>query len=73
MEINVSGTEARVCQGFAARQQLGLGKYGVSVEQACLPRREWLQHALHEAMDLAVYLQKLIDIEDGVAAHSDQG
>lgn len=37
------------------------------METASLSRLEWLIHAQEEAMDLAVYLQKLIDIESGTS------
>ncbi len=40
-------------------------KYGVSVGDSPLSRREWLQHAQEEALDLAVYLQRLIEMEGG--------
>jgi hypothetical protein len=33
------------------------------METAPLSRLEWLIHAQEEAMDLAVYLQKLIEME----------
>ncbi len=45
------------------RAALGLRKYGVGVTNAPLNRRQWLQHAKEEALDLAVYLQRLIDME----------
>lgn len=46
------------------RAARGLAKYGVSVSDNPLSRREWLQHALEEALDLAVYLRRLIEEED---------
>lgn len=48
-------------QELAARAALGLFKYGISVADSRLTTREWLQHAKEEALDLAVYLQKLIN------------
>lgn len=39
------------------RSNVGISKYGVTLEQAGLIRRELLQHALEEALDLANYLQ----------------
>lgn len=56
-----TGTEARVCALIAQRQQLGIAKYGATVEGNPLHLRQWLQHALEEALDLAVYLQRCID------------
>lgn len=56
-----SGTEARVCTDIAARQLVGLRKYGVSVEANPLSQRAWLQHAYEEVLDTAVYLRRLIE------------
>lgn len=61
----ITGTEARVVELIAKRQQLGLRKYGVSVEMNALPLKAWLQHALEEALDQAIYLQRAIEeLED---------
>ena len=46
------------------RSVVGLQKYGVTVNDNPLSRRQWLQHALDEALDLANYLPKLIQEED---------
>lgn len=46
-----------------ARCAAGLAKYGATVERTDLTRLQWLQHAQDEAMDLAIYLQRLIDDE----------
>lgn len=64
--IRISGTEGRVAQLLGARQQVGIRKYGVTVEDNPLAQRQWLQHALEEACDLAVYLQRCIDNLDKV-------
>jgi hypothetical protein len=58
-----TGTEARVCADIAERQRKGIAKYGTTVEQNPLTRQQWLQHAYEEALDLAVYLKRLIDDE----------
>lgn len=52
-----------VRQKMATRARLGLNKYGVTTERTDLTRLQWLQHAQDEAMDLAVYLEKLIQLE----------
>lgn len=44
-------------QLLLSRSQLGIKKYGTTLEGAKLSRREHLQHALEEALDLANYLQ----------------
>lgn len=46
-----------------ARAAVGMKKYGISVSDRPLSRLEWLQHAKEEALDLAVYLQRLIEDE----------
>jgi hypothetical protein len=46
-----------------ARAVVGMTKYGISVSDRPLSRLEWLQHAKEEALDLAVYLQRLIEDE----------
>ena len=53
-----TGIEAKVCADIAARQRLGIAKYGVTVEQS---PDDMLQHAYEEALDLAVYLKAEID------------
>lgn len=56
-----TGTEARVCADIARRQQLGLAKYGMSVENNPLALRAWLWHAYEESLDRAVYLRRAIE------------
>jgi hypothetical protein len=58
---NPTGTEAKVCNDIAARQELGINKYGVTVADNPLELREWLQHAYEETLDNAVYLKRAID------------
>lgn len=56
-----TGTEARVCELIAARQQLGIRKYGTTVAGNQLSLRQWLNHALEESLDQAIYLQRAIE------------
>ena len=56
-----TGTEAKVCADIAARQQLGLNKYGMSVQDNPLTTLQWLQHAYEECLDQAVYLKRAIE------------
>ena len=51
--------------GTRHRAALGLNKYGVTVADSPLSRRQWLQHAYEEALDLAVYLRRAMEIEEG--------
>ena len=57
----VTGTEARVCEMIAARQRLGVAKYGMTVQGNPLSLRQWTQHALEEALDLSIYLARSIE------------
>jgi hypothetical protein len=55
-----TGIEALVCEEIAQRQQLGINKYGTTVADSNLSLREWLQHALEESLDQAIYLRRAI-------------
>ena len=61
----MSRIEDEVCKKIQQRAEIGKKKYGVTVETAGLSRFEWLVHAQEEAMDLAIYLQMLIEMERG--------
>ncbi len=56
-----SGTEARVMHLIAQRQAKGVEKYGTTVRENPLALRAWLQHALEESLDMAVYLARSIE------------
>ena len=56
-----TGTEKRVCELIAKRQQLGLNKYGTTVADNPLSLRQWAQHALEESLDLSIYLARFIE------------
>lgn len=56
-----SGTEARVMHMIAKRQEMGIAKYGTTVRENPLTLRQWLQHALEESLDQAVYLARAIE------------
>jgi hypothetical protein len=43
-----------------AREVRGLKEYGTTLDRTDLCQDEWLQHAYEEALDLALYLKKLI-------------
>ena len=58
---NLSGTELRVCQMISERQQRGIAKYGTTVSANPLTLRDWLQHALEESLDHAIYLKRAIE------------
>lgn len=62
--MSVSGIEAMVCEDIAKRQMVGIAKYKVTVENNPLKLREWVQHAYEEALDLSIYLKKIINLLD---------
>mgnify|MGYP000844825739 FL=1 len=56
----MSRIEDAVAEKLQKRAEAGLAKYGVTMERTDLSRLDWLIHAQEEAMDLAVYLERLI-------------
>lgn len=60
-DLEVSGTEQKVCEDISTRQQMGIRKYGTTVEQNKLSLRQWLQHAYEETLDQAIYLRRAIE------------
>ncbi|MCZ8100606.1 MAG: hypothetical protein O9972_22185 [Burkholderiales bacterium] len=42
------------------RSQIGIKKYGVTLERKDLSLRDWLQHAYEEHLDAANYLKRAI-------------
>jgi len=59
--IEPTGTEARVCADIAARQAMGMSKYGVSVQDNDLSLREWLEHQYQELLDAAIYCRRAME------------
>ena len=49
----------QVMHQLAERSERGLEKYGTNLERTDLETLDWLQHAQEEAMDLALYLERL--------------
>lgn len=69
---HASGIESLVCADIAARQKLGIKKYGVSLAEAQISPKQWLQHAYEEALDLANYLKTLIVRLEHVESDAEQ-
>ena len=61
-----TGVEAEVCALIASRQRAGIAKYGMTVADNPLALRDWLQHALEEVLDHAVYLKRAINELDSI-------
>jgi len=59
----MSKIEDDVCEKIQYRANIGFHKYKTTMERDDLNRLEWLCHAQEEAMDLCIYLEKLIKIE----------
>lgn len=59
----MSGIEEQVCFKILKRSEAGKKKYGTTMQRKDLSELDWLKHAQEEAMDLAVYLEKLIQIK----------
>jgi len=59
----MSGVEKKVCLKILDRAEVGKKKYGTTMERKDLTELQWLVHAQEEAMDLAVYLEKLIQLK----------
>ena len=60
----MSEIEDIVIKKIEARAEIGERKYNTTMERVDLTRKAWLIHAQEEALDLAIYLQKLIMLED---------
>lgn len=51
--------EDKVCAIIQGRASVGQDKYGTTMERTDLSEKEWVNHAQEEALDLAIYLEKL--------------
>lgn len=51
--------EESVISQIRNRRDLGRKKYGTSMERVDLTSIQWVQHALEECLDQAIYLEKL--------------
>ena len=59
----MSAIEDTVCGKIQGRASVGLNKYGTTMEREDFSKLDWLVYAQEEAMDLVVYLEKLIQLE----------
>jgi len=60
VDLNVEAVKEKLDR----RSRIGMQKYGTTTDRSTLTRLQWLQHAQEEAMDLAIYLQRLITEEE---------
>jgi hypothetical protein len=49
-----------VMRDLRMREKKGYETYGTTMDRTDLTQQEWLQHAYEEALDLALYLKKII-------------
>ena len=55
-----------VIEQFKERSNVGIKKYGVTLDREDLDRIQWLQHLQEELMDATLYIQKLLDQEQEI-------
>jgi hypothetical protein len=48
-----------VINQFKQRSEVGINKYGTTLDRNDLSTYEWIEHAKEEAMDFILYLEKL--------------
>ena len=61
-KFNQTDTIVQAVQSdLQARSEMGIAKYGTTLDRTDLSEKDWLQHAYEEALDLALYLKKLIN------------
>jgi len=51
----------RIAHLLKSRSETGIRKYGTTLDRTDLEVKQWIDHAIEEALDLALYLQKVKD------------
>jgi hypothetical protein len=49
----------RIAQLLKTRSETGIRKYGTTLDRTDLSVKQWIDHAIEEALDHALYLEKL--------------
>jgi hypothetical protein len=49
----------QVIEKIKSRSEVGIKKYGTTLDRKDLTHEQWLDHAIEEAMDLTLYLTKI--------------
>lgn len=57
-------TEERVITKIRQRREAGRSKYGTTMDRTDLTRALWLKHAQEEALDLSIYLERILAEEN---------
>jgi hypothetical protein len=60
IEAQVKDTVVQsVINKFKQRSEVGIKKYNTTLDREDLTKKDWIEHAQEEAMDLILYLEKL--------------
>jgi len=59
IEIKRDRIVESVIEKFKSRSEVGIKKYGTTLDRDDLSLEQWLDHAIEEAMDLCLYLTKI--------------
>jgi hypothetical protein len=51
----------KIAQLLTARSETGIRKYGTTLDRTDLEVKQWIDHAIEESLDHALYLMKLKD------------
>ena len=51
----------RIAQLLKNRSETGIRKYGTTLDRTDLSIKEWIDHAIEESLDHALYLQRIKD------------
>ncbi len=51
----------RIAQLLKNRSETGIRKYGTTLDRTDLEVKQWIDHAIEEALDHALYLQRIKD------------
>jgi hypothetical protein len=51
----------KIAQLLRSRSETGILKYGTTMDRTDLEVRQWIDHAIEESLDHALYLMKLKD------------
>jgi hypothetical protein len=51
----------RIAHLLRSRSETGIRKYGTTMDRSDLEVKQWIDHAIEECLDQALYLQKIKD------------
>jgi hypothetical protein len=49
----------RIAHLLKTRSETGIRKYGTTLDRTDLSVKQWIDHAIEEALDLALYLERI--------------